>query len=1131
MKKQFIMTLLLTIFSVMGFSQTIQRFEAENYNSFNGVTIETNAALSGGKNIGSAKNGYWIKFNAIPFTEQDVRFDVAAASRTQTGSPTVGSLAGTIEFRIDAVGGTLIGTASINATSTSNWTTYQIFSAAITQTTGTHDLYLVFKPVAGNTYLGNVDYFEKISNASNVTIYNLTTNVSPASSGTISSSPLGSQFADGTQITLTANPNFGYKFSRWVDGNGNPVSTTNPAVFTITSNLTYVAEFVAANTPTVSYINSIDGVGMAGLTPTTYTEGTATTLPIPTLTNYVFYGWSTSDTVPNTIKKIETTTAGNQVFYAFWGVAGNNQPIEGPAPGFDSVFLATENKSWDNPNNFNPATLPIAGNIVSCKVEIETTANVFNADLIFSGAGTLRLRGSHKATGILMFKEDTRMYYFTSGAGMTLDAPIIVSGNLKCEMISSIADKTMMTLNGPISGSGKVIPLSTGQGTNVNTGVLLLKGNNSEFAGTWDLTQKSTKYPGLNYVTAIEGSVANAFGSGTINVDQGNIVVFSHERAAGAELKLNLAGNSKAELNTVLNVQKLTINGVVFGEGTYDITTHPDFFTGNGRIEVTKDYAGGGDQTKIPSFPGAEGYGKYVTGGRGGKVIYVTNLNDSGPGSLRDAIDQTGPRIVLFKVSGTIKLESELGISDNITIAGQTAPGGGICLKDYNVKIRGNNVILRYMRFRMGDAQNVENDALGARFQQDIIIDHCSMSWSTDECASFYENKNFTLQWCILSESLRNSVHGKGAHGYGGIWGGLKASFHHNLIAHHDSRNPRLGEYAGRTVPLEGLLDIRNNVIYNWGGNSCYGGDAMNVNLVNNYWKPGPGTSNSTKERILSTGRNLDPTSTLYQIWGKFYVDGNYVNGSTRATQDNWTYGVYNQFHGSQLPVSEADKTAMKINAPHNPGEITTHSATQAYELVLANVGASLYRDAVDKRAVDDTRSGTASIMNGGNGSTNGYIDTPSAAGGWPDLPSTEAPADTDGDGMPDSWETEKALNPSNPIDGNLKTVDGIYTNIEVYINGIVKDITANQNGTLAVAEYLNKSNLFYAYPTVGKNRITLKSIEDNDTVSIVSAAGFVVKQIKVTALETDISISDLPDGIYIIKSQKTGMTTRIIVK
>ncbi|WP_289659959.1 pectinesterase family protein [Flavobacterium panacagri] len=812
----------------------------------------------------------------------------------------------------------------------------------------------------------------------------------------------------------------------------------------------------------ISYLNSIDGKAIAGLTPVEYTEGTALTLPVPTLNGYTFYGWSASATVPNTLKEIAATTTGNQTVYAYWGTAGNNKPDEVMPPGsFDYDFTAAVNKNWDNAANFSPAELPAAGKTVSCTKEIETTATVFPADMTFLSAGTLRLRGAHKATGNLTFKDGTRVYYNTSGAGMTLEAPMIISGNVKFEMISGIANQTILTLSGPISGNGIVSPLNTGQGVNANTGTLLLKGDNSEFIGTWDVTQKSTKFPALNYPTVIEGASANAFGSGTIKIGQDNYVVFSHERAAGSNLTLNIIENGKASLNTVLNVQKLTINGVEFKEGTYDKTSHPAFFTGEGKIEVKKEATGGGTET-VPAFPGAEGYGKYVTGGRGGKVIYVTNLNDSGTGSLREAIGQAGPRIVVFKVSGNIELKSELNVTDNITIAGQTAPGGGITLKDYNVKVRGNNVILRYLRFRMGDTNDVENDALGGRFQKNIIVDHCSMSWSTDECVSFYQNENFTLQWCIISESLRNSVHAKGAHGYGGVWGGKNASFHHNLLAHHDSRNPRLGEYANDIFAKTDLVDIRNNVIYNWGGNSCYGGDAMNVNLVNNYWKPGPGTSNSTKERILSTGRSLDTTSPLYGIWGKYFVDGNYVVGSERATQDNWTYGVYSQFHGSQLPVSDADKAAIKISAPHAPGEITTHSATKAYQLVLDNAGANLFRDAVDKRAVDDTRSGTASIMNGGNGSTNGYIDTPSATGGWPVLPTGEAPLDTDGDGMPDKWETEKGLNPASAADGNLKTVDGVYTNIEVYINSLVNHITAVQNGSLDI--YVNPQNFVEKY-------------------------------------------------------------------
>ncbi|MFV0607004.1 MAG: polysaccharide lyase family 1 protein [Niabella sp.] len=470
------------------------------------------------------------------------------------------------------------------------------------------------------------------------------------------------------------------------------------------------------------------------------------------------------------------------------------------------------------------------------------------------------------------------------------------------------------------------------------------------------------------------------------------------------------------------------------------------------------------------AFPGAEGFAKEVTGGRGGKVIKVTNLNDAGTGSLRAAIDQTGKRIIVFEVSGTIILKSTLNIRGNdLTIAGQTAPGDGITLRDYPVYVDADNVIIRFLRFRMGDAAQQEGDALGARFRKNIIVDHCSMSWSTDECVSFYANENTTIQWCLIAESLRNSVHGKGAHGYGGIWGGKNASFHHNLLAHHDSRNARLGEEAGKAFALTDLTDIRNNVIYNWGSNSFYGGEAMNVNMVNNYFKPGPATiaNNSTTKqgRIYSIDKNKIKGTEVYDIWGKYFIEGNYVEGNTNATNNNWTYGVYNQFHGSyttypgtctnssgatiaceySIPITDANKAAMKLSSAHNiNNNVSTQSAEIAYSKVLDFVGVSLVRDEVDVRIINTVRN-KSFTANGSNGSTNGIIDTQGDVGGWPVLQSLATPKDTDGDGMPDAWETAQKLDPKT-ANANGKDLSTGYDNIEVYINSLVKNIIDNQS-------------------------------------------------------------------------------------
>lgn len=526
-------------------------------------------------------------------------------------------------------------------------------------------------------------------------------------------------------------------------------------------------------------------------------------------------------------------------------------------------------------------------------------------------------------------------------------------------------------------------------------------------------------------------------------------------------------------------------------------------------------------QDRLPAFPGAEGHGKYVTGGRGGKVIYVTNLNDdNNPGSLRYALNQTGARIILFKISGTIQLKSKLGISKgDVTISGQTAPGDGICLRDYPVSVDADNVIIRYMRFRMGDETDQEADALGGRFRKNIIIDHCSMSWSTDECVSFYQNENFTLQWCIISESLRNSVHAKGAHGYGGVWGGRNASFHHNLLAHHDSRNPRLGEYAGDVFALTDLVDLRNNVIYNWVGNSCYGGEAMNANIVNCYYKPGPGTTK--KERIVSIDKNKIAGTAVYDTWGKFYISGNVLEASSRATADNWTYGVYNQYHSSYGTVPETEKIAMRRTNQFNPGEITTHTAEIAYLKVLDYSGASLKRDTIDKRILKDVRTGTATFMTGGNGSVNGIIDTQSAVGGWPILNSTTAPVDSDSDGMPDEWETQHSLNPSDPADAQTNSIDGGYPNVEVYLNSLVATISENQlkDGIYTGISSLKKTgNPIEIYFNGNTGILKINHHQKIKMVQVYSMIGQLQSSKAFSANSVEIAIPQKQKGVFIVR-------------
>ena len=472
-------------------------------------------------------------------------------------------------------------------------------------------------------------------------------------------------------------------------------------------------------------------------------------------------------------------------------------------------------------------------------------------------------------------------------------------------------------------------------------------------------------------------------------------------------------------------------------------------------------------QEKTPAFPGAEGFGRYVSGGRGGNVYHVTSLADDGTeGTLRWALGKSGAKTIVFDVSGTIHLQSSLNISvGNVTIAGQTAPGDGICVADYPVAIKANNVIVRYMRFRLGNKNVLLNgadgwDAFGGMDQENIIVDHCSVSWSIDECLSVLGNKNTTVQWCLVAQSLVNSGHSKGAHGYGGNWGGSGASFHHNLIAHHGSRTPRLGPRP--TTQLDERMDMRNNVIYNFGGNGCYGGEGMTVNIVNNYYKPGPGSPTDKKGyRIAGIGIRTNEYVEKYpayapalHLWGKYFVTGNYNTKYSSVNNDNWTYGIINQIDASGCDgtFTAETKDSIKLVEPMDFVATTTHSADDAYDRVLDYAGASLSRDSFDELMVSDARNGAASYT--GKGLSKGFVNSqddnrPDDAAedwsAWPTLNSAAAPVDTDGDGMPDEWEKSNGLDPSDPSDGKTIGTDG-YSNLENYLNSLVADITEKQN-------------------------------------------------------------------------------------
>ena len=437
-----------------------------------------------------------------------------------------------------------------------------------------------------------------------------------------------------------------------------------------------------------------------------------------------------------------------------------------------------------------------------------------------------------------------------------------------------------------------------------------------------------------------------------------------------------------------------------------------------------------GVHAQIPAFPGAEGFGAYAQGGRGGDVYYVTNTNDDGAGSLRNGIaTATGPRTIVFAVSGLIQLQSNLKVDKPyITIAGQTAPGDGICLRDYPLLIQADHVIVRFIRSRLGDEGGQESDAISITSGHNIIMDHCSAAWSVDEVFSCStgdpdEIDNVTVQWSIIAEGLGDSIHSKGYHSYGALIRGCygaKYTYHHNLFAHNNGRNPRPGNYNQNTYILdpEGLqFDFRNNVVYNWGGSKpSYDADTDSVcrmNYVSNYFKAG---LNSSYGHIYDTGSKHF----------RAYYEGNYFNGAIPTDQYSLVdFGGWNS--------TEINNWIQSV--PFSTGPMITQTAQEAYADVLDHVGASLVRDSVDLRIINDVINGTGTI-----------IDDEDEVGGWPVYHTYNVPTDTDWDGMPDAWEDDKGLDRFNPADTNDDRNDDGYTNLEEYLNWLpLKEPDDNQ--------------------------------------------------------------------------------------
>jgi formylglycine-generating enzyme required for sulfatase activity len=422
----------------------------------------------------------------------------------------------------------------------------------------------------------------------------------------------------------------------------------------------------------------------------------------------------------------------------------------------------------------------------------------------------------------------------------------------------------------------------------------------------------------------------------------------------------------------------------------------------------------------LPAFPGAEGFGAFTPGGRGGKVLFVTSLEDYDatkgeapiPGSFRKAVETQGPRTILFRVSGTIFLKAQLDVkAPYLTIAGQTAPGDGICIARHLFIVQANDVIVRYLRFRLGDEARMESGTFQIGNVQNVIVDHCSISWCTDENCTLHgpQARNLTIQWCLISESLNRSYHPKGEHGHGSLLRSYEGGFtiHHCVYAHNNARNPRPGGYPDAPGLL---LDFRNNIVYDWGSICGFSGlERTRLNYVGNYFKPGPSTSQAVRGYPFSAKT----------FRTKLYLENNFLYGSPEETADNWLMiRKWGDYEGNVRDVNS-------VPEPFPAPPVTLDPPEVAFVKILAGVGATLpKRDSVDARVVEEVRSGTGRI-----------IDSQTEVGGWPDLKQVPPPVDTDNDGMPDEWEKRFGFDPANPADAAQDADGDGYSNLEEYLN------------------------------------------------------------------------------------------------